>query len=263
MENNIQPDNFFLLISIGILAMLLFAIGLIVVFFTAQRKLLNEKMQQQVRQLQHKEELLFATIKTQEKERERIARDLHEEIGSKLNVTLLNLGFLKRKKADLAQIKTTIEEVEGLLRTTVDTTRRISHDLLPPVLQNFGLVAAIEELKDAYQNTELVFNFDATKATERLDDQLIELNLFRVVQELLKNSIVHGEAKQIQLQISTQPPAFKFHYQDDGKGFDVASLQERKGLGTQNIESRLDMCGAAITYESSIGQGVKAIIEVV
>ena len=93
METSIHPNDFYFLIGTGVLAMLLFAIGLIVVFFTSQRKLIGEKMQQQKLQLEHQQELLFSTIKTQEKERKRIAKDLHDEIGSKLNVMLMNLRF--------------------------------------------------------------------------------------------------------------------------------------------------------------------------
>jgi len=260
METNIQPNDFYILIGTGVLAMLLFAIGLIVVFFTSQRKLISEKMQQQKLQLEHQQELLFSTIKIQENERKRIAKDLHDEIGSKLNVILMNLRFFNRQPAELMRIKETIQEVENMLGTTIDTTRRISHDLLPPILDDFGLVAAIKELQDAYQHTELVFEVDAEEADERLEDKFVELNLFRVIQELLKNSVTHGEATHLYLHISLQPPEFTILYKDNGKGLELAKLKERKGLGTKNIESRLKMCGASITYESEIGKGISATI---
>ena len=260
MEASIQKNDFFLLIGTGILAMLLFAIGLIIVFYTSQRKLLNEKMQQQKLQLEHQQELLFSSIKTQEKERKRIAKDLHDEIGSKLNVVLMNLRFLGRQPTDAEQLKETIIDVENLLGTTIDSTRRISHDLLPPILDDFGLVAAIKELQDAYQHTELTFDLDATQAGERLEDKFIELNLFRVIQELLKNSIAHGKATHMHMQIITEPLAFTIIYKDNGKGLELSRLEEQKGLGTQSIESRLNMCGANISYESEIGQGIKVVI---
>lgn len=252
MEKSIQPNDFFMLITIGIVAMLLFAIGLIVVFFTSQRKLYQEKAMQQ-------EALLFATIETQEKERKRIAKDLHDEIGAKLNVTLLNLGFLKRRIPNAPEVENSLQEIEVLLNTTVDITRRISHNLLPPILDAFGFVAAINELQESYEKTEVRFDFEAEQATDRLEDKMIELNLFRVVQELVKNSILHGNAKHIQLKLITEP-VLTMIYQDNGKGFEVDQLEKSKGLGTQNIESRLKMCGAQIVYESSIGQGLKATI---
>lgn len=260
MENTIQPNDFFLLIGIGILAMLLFAIGLLVVFFTSQRRLLNEKVQQQKLQLQHQEELLFSTIKIQEKERKRIAKDLHDEVGSKLNVILLNLRYLKKQSKEIPQALESIREIDELLGTTVDTTRQISHNLLPPILDDFGLVAALNELRDSYQKTELNFEMDASDAEERLDDKDTELNLFRVIQELVKNSVLHGKAQRVQLKVNIQPPHFQITYKDDGKGFDPVKLKESKGLGTQNIESRLNMSGADIIYESAIGKGVKAYI---
>ena len=147
-----------------------------------------------------------------------------------------------------------------MLSDTIDTTRRISHDLLPPILDDFGLVAAVKELKDAFQNTETVLEIDVTEGSERLEDKLVELNLFRVIQELLKNSITHGEATHLHLQMNIQPSEFTIFYKDNGKGFRLTSLEERKGLGTRSIESRLAMCGASITYESEIGKGLKATI---
>lgn len=218
------------------------------------------KMPQQALQLEHQQELLFSNIKTQEKERKRIAEDLHDEIGSKLNVMLLNLRFLERKTGDLPKVSEAIEEVEQLLKTTIVATRQISHDLLPPILADFGLVAAIKELQDAYQNTQLTFDFDDSQAQERIGDQLIELNLFRVIQELLKNSITHGAATQVHVVFRTEPPAFTVIYQDNGRGFELARLEERKGLGTQNIESRLAMCAAHIAYESREEGGLRAVI---
>lgn len=255
MENGIHPNDFFILIGTGVLAMLLFAIGIIVIFYTSQRKLLNEKMQQQSLQLKHQQELLFSTLKAQEKERKRIAKDLHDEIGSKLSVSLMNLRFLSREK-DPTKLKKNMQEVEQLISSTIDTTRSISHNLLPPTLDDFGLVAALHDLQDTYQNTSLTFDIEADKEQDRLEDKLIELNLFRVIQELLKNSALHGQATHAQLNIDLQTPNFSITYQDNGKGFDLARLKERKGLGTQNIESRLKMCGASIDYQSEIGKGV-------
>ncbi|MEL6943156.1 MAG: histidine kinase [Bacteroidota bacterium] len=260
METNIQVFDFYTLLTVGILAMVVFALGLVLIFYTSQRKLLQEKMRQQRLEIEHQEGLLYASIKTQEQERVRIAKDLHDEIGSKLNVIFMNLHSLRKETKSLPTAATAIQDIKGLLNTTIDTTRRISHDLLPPTLNDFGLAAALRELRDTYQASELNLELDTSNANERLEDKLIELNLFRVLQELIKNSVVHGNAKNIHLQISTNPPNFSIHYQDDGVGFEVEKLEERKGLGTQNIESRLKMCNADIIYDSAIGKGVKVNI---
>ena len=260
MGDNLQPDNFFILIVIGISAMLLFAIGLLLVFFTSQRRLLNEKMQQQMMHIKHQEDLLFATIKTQEKERKRIAKDLHDEVGSKLNTILLNLRYIKSNNNSSSPDHENLEDLEDLLITTLATTRQISHDLLPPVLEDFGLAAALSELKEAFSKTDIRLSVDVSEGQERLEDKSTELNLFRVIQELVKNSVIHGEAKNIDIKLITNSSFFKISYKDDGKGFDTSKLHLSKGLGTRNIETRLSMCEARIIYESETGHGLEVEI---
>ncbi len=257
----IQPTDFFNLILIGVLVMIALALALVLFFYRSQQKLLQEKMQQHILALQHQEALLFSTIKTQEKERERIAKDLHDEVGSKLNVIFMNMHRLRKKTKTSEEVVPIINDINGLIHTTIDTTRRISHDLLPPTLSDFGLIAAIQELVESYNKTDLKIEMDDSEVDNRLEDKMIELNVFRVIQELIKNSIIHGESQNIYLKIGIHSALFNIDYQDDGKGFDMSVAKKRKGLGTQNIESRLKMSNAEIHYDSAIGKGVKATIK--
>lgn len=262
MEDISQTNNFFGLIGVGVLIMLTLAFALVVFFYTTQKKLLQEQMRQQVLEIQYREELLYSTIETQEKERHRIAKDLHDEIGSKLNVVFLSLYRLQKQTKAIPSAGETIAEMTDLINKTIGTTRQISHDLLPPTLSDFGLSAAIQELSESYNKTETVdIVFNKNDDSVRIKDQLAELNLFRVIQELTKNSVVHGQAKRIQIDLELHSNHFNINYQDNGKGFDLTAMQAKRGLGTQNIESRLKMSNASIRYESSIGNGVKAFVE--
>lgn len=261
MNESLQPNEFFSFLIISILLMLTFALVLVAFFFRYQRKLLREKMAQQELEIKYQEELLFSTIETQEKERKRIAKDLHDDIGSKLNVVLLGLYQFRKQTKDLPEAKAAIKNMSQLLNKTIDSTRRISHDLLPPTLDSFGLSAAILELAENYDNTgEVNIEYHDSEAEHRITDKLVELNLFRVVQELVKNSIVHGKSENIEIKLVLQPEHFEIDYKDDGKGFDMSVMKKKKGLGTQNIESRLNMSNASIEYQSAIGEGVKAFI---
>jgi len=258
---NISSGDFFTLLIIGILVMLSLAMALVIFFYSSQRKLLQEKSRQQELKLEYQKELLYSTIRTQEKERKRIAKDLHDEIGSKLNVVFLSLYRLQKQTKAIPKALDTIDNMTTLINTTIDTTRRISHDLLPPTLDDFGLAAAIQELAEAYGRTETVhLEFDKSEVENRMSDKLIELNIFRVIQELVKNSIVHGASKHIKIKLAISLSDFKIDYQDDGKGFDMSVVKAKKGLGTQNIESRLNMSNAQIRYETAVGEGVKAFI---
>ncbi len=243
---------------IGILIMLALALSFVLFFNYSQKKLLNEQMHSQQLAFQHQEELLHSTILTQEEERKRIARDLHDEIGSKLNVILLNLHRLAPSSKDQQEIA---HEVHDLINDTISTTRRISHDLLPPTLEEFGLVEAIKELRDNLQRSGAVeMDFQLEKKTD-IQDQLIELNLFRVLQELVNNSIRHGNANTISIELSLKENTIDLVYQDNGKGFDIEQLSQKKGLGMKNIESRLNMIQAEYNYVSSIGKGMQMNIQ--
>ena len=211
---------------------------------------------------QHQEELLHSTILTQEAERKRIARELHDEIGSKLNVILLNIHRLKQFSKENEKTSEIAKEVNTVIHTTIDTTRRISHDLLPPTLEEFGLVEAIKELRDTFHQTGSIdISFELLEDKKKIDDKLVELNLYRVLQELINNSIRHGKAKMIKIQLWSNPEILQLEYLDNGQGFDQKDFENKKGLGMKNIESRLNMIHATFKYDSTPGQGMKVLIK--
>lgn len=262
IETSFQENVFIFLMVIGILVMLAFALAFILYVNFSQKKILTEQMRNQKQAYQHQEELLHSTIIVQEEERKRIAKDLHDEIGSKLNIIFLNIHRLKDFGELHEEIKGITDEVDTLINTTIDTTRRISHDLLPPTLEDFGLIEAIKELQHNFNQLGTIFiAFDLIKNEKKIEDKLIELNLFRVLQELINNSIRHGEATEIDLKIWLEKSYLKLEYLDNGLGFDPTSLKNKKGLGMKNIESRLHMIHATFELDSSPGKGMKLLIE--
>jgi signal transduction histidine kinase len=250
----IQGQEITILIGAGILIMLSMALALIAFYGRAQAKLLAQK-------LEAKELLIQKTIMAQEDERTRIARDLHDDIGSKLNVVFLHVQRLKKDKAKTESQGDTIEEMNDILNTSISATRRISHELLPPTLQKFGLTEALTELCEGYTKTGYVnFDLKLNGLGEAVQDKNKELNLFRILQELIKNSVRHGGAKNIMIHLITNEKGNHFQYKEDGKGFDKTQLSKGKGLGMENVESRLKIIGGSWFYESSPGQGMKAEI---
>lgn len=257
MESSFQQNEVFILMGVGIFVMLLLAIAFILFFSFSQRKLQSEQLKAKEAELQHQERLLYSTILVQEKERKRIAKDLHDDIGSKLNVIFLNMHRIERAAKELPSILEMISDINGVIHTTIDTTRRISHDLLPPTLDNFGLVEAVKELCEPYQKSDSVnVLFDVKQDEGRLPDKTTELNLFRIIQELISNSIKHGQAEQISIDLWIGSKKFELEYRDNGIGFNLEKLEERKGLGTQNMESRVKMIGGKMNIQSTEGEGI-------
>jgi signal transduction histidine kinase len=262
MEDIFQENNFMILMVIGILIMLAFAMAFVLFVNHSQKRLLKEQMRVHKLDYKHQEELLHATILTQEKERHRIARDLHDEIGSKLNVIFLNVCRLKKYgKAD-EEIGVITTEVETVVNTTINSIRFISHELLPPTLEEFGLIETIRELQHSYNVIgDIQIEFTAEEEN-RIDDSLIELNLFRVLQELINNSIRHGKATEIDLTLNIKKSLVTFSYQDNGIGFDSANKAHKIGLGMKNIESRLRIINATYEVNSSLKKGIQVVIEI-
>jgi len=262
MEGIFQEKSFMTLMAIGILIMLALALAFVLFFNYSQKKILKEQMRVQQLSYEHQEELLHSTILTQEAERKRIARDLHDEIGSKLNVIFLNIHRLKEFGKDHDGINTITDEVEAVINTTIDSIRLISHELLPPTLEEFGLVEAIRELQHSFNSLDNIhIDFTVTEDAISIDNKLIELNLFRVLQELINNSIRHGKATEIDIKLGPKPDCIALNYQDNGIGFNVSNIENKKGLGMKNIESRLHIIKATLEYNSS-KEGTNVIIEV-
>lgn len=262
LESGLQENTFVFLMIIGILIMLALALAFVIYVNFSQKKILQEKMRHQQLAYEHQEALLHSTILTQEKERKRIARELHDEIGSKLNVIFLNMHRLKKFTDAETEMANITSEVNTLIHTTIDTTRRISHDLLPPTLEEFGLIEAIKELRDSYLRTGSVkIHFELLHHEKKIADQLIELSLFRILQELISNSIKHGRASEIDIKLALQQETIQLAYRDNGQGFDPNFLKAKKGLGMKNIESRLNMIRANHQLWSAPGEGVRMNID--
>jgi two-component system NarL family sensor kinase len=252
MENSIQSGELTFIIGIGVLFMTAFALAFILFFNFSQRKLLAEKTKQQ-------EILLHNIITTQEQERKRIAQDLHDVIGTQLNIINLNLFRLQQKRESVEIFEKTFQEVHKLLNETITTTRQISHELLPSVLDKFGLIEAIVELCDNFEDTIVALDFTYQKDDSK-PSKVAELNTFRVLQELINNAIRHGESKTILINLIIKNNRLNLIVEDDGKGFDVKL--KKTGLGLSNINSRLEMIHGKMEIDSIINEGSKFYIEV-
>ena len=258
MESNAFSTQLILFSGIGVVIMM--ALGLLAVLLSnrVQKKLLHEQMEKQALELQHQEELLLHNIKVQEEERQRIAAQLHDDIGSKLGVLHLTLHRLRKTERETAQHDMLFEEINGLLSNTLDTTRRISHELMPPTLEGFGLIEAINEFCDNIRKTGAVeVTFEHNFSKPDLPNAQIELHLFRILQELVNNTLKYACAKNIAIQLIRSDQTIQLTYTDDGMGFDLDNTISR-GLGLRNIVNRARMIGGVLYLESAPSKGFKA-----
>jgi signal transduction histidine kinase len=245
------------------LAFILLTISVLVFIFYSRKKVIQKEIEKKDIEIKYQKEMLNAAILTQEKERKRIARDLHDDISSKINIISLNSHFLNVKDLSETEIKQITSNIIEVSAKVLESTRRISHDLLPPIFEEFGIHVAIEELctnfsngnfmKIEYQNPYKQVVFDEI-------DKNNHLHLFRILQELVNNSIRHGKATKIKIELDKNESERILTYQDNGIGFDVTYESIKKGLGMKNIESRVEFLNGGFKIESVVNQGVKGVL---
>jgi len=240
--------------AIGLL--LLMSLAIVLFFYFTRKRIIKSELEKAKLEIDHQKELLQSTIITQEEERKRIAQDLHDAISSKLNVVSLNAHLLVENNITAQEVSKIGTSIEKVTSTVLENSRRIAHDLLPPTLDKFGLLAALEELCEELIETgkfELDYKLDYPMA---FLDANNELHIFRVVQELMSNSIKHSGAANITLRLNTEENLLSLQYQDDGKGFDMGSTKNMKGLGLSGIKHRAVILEGELEVESSDGNGI-------
>jgi signal transduction histidine kinase len=254
-------DNIYLLIIIGMFGSALLVISFILINIRNRNKLLRQKRNAQEAVLQHQKDLLHATINSQEEERKRIGSDLHDEVGSALSTLRMYIQkFTHEPEAGITSefgIKS-----RSMIDSIITNTRNISHDLSPITGGAYGLSDALEDFCDQVNEAGRL-EITLSIANENILNQLDlthALALYRVIRELIKNTVTHAEAKHITIDFRDNDGHLYLIYKDDGKGMEKTTGQ--KGMGMNNIESRLGMIGASYEIRTGPGRGFEIAIRV-
>jgi signal transduction histidine kinase len=238
-----------------ILSFVFMAIVLISFFYFSRKKIIEKELEKRDMEIAYQKDLLKSIIITQEDERKRIAQDLHDDISSKLNIVSLNSQLLKTPNLSEAEILEISSNIINLTTKALDNSRRIAHDLLPPVFEKFGLEAGIKELCLEISTTKSVKIDFVNNIKFDFSDNDKHLHVFRILQELINNSIRHGNAKNISIYMSENEAVKTCKYNDDGKGFEINNPENKKGLGMKNIASRINFLNGKIKIKSEINKG--------
>lgn len=220
-----------------------------------------ELKEQKISELEKSRQIenMQSMIKGQEEERQRIARELHDEIQNQLVVVKTRLEKLKSSNINNKDI----EEAGKQIDLANEKTRRISHGMVPMVLQRFGLPDAIEQLlSDAKAaQPELKINRQIIGIDERFDP-VIELNLYRIIQEVINNMLKHADAKETTLILSKKDHKINLSFEDDGKGFNPSDPELKDGMGLNNIRSRVAILNGTWQIDSKPNEGTNIEINI-
>ncbi|UWY28363.1 histidine kinase [Flavobacterium sp. TR2] len=232
------------------------AVALIIFFYFSRKKIIQKELEKIDLILRYQKEQLHAIIVTQEEERKRIAQDLHDDISSKLNIVSLNSHLLTAPNLTEAETAEITENIINLTTKALDNSRKIAHNLLPPVFEKFGLHAGIEELCGEFESSKSVKIYYKNEIDFDEKDIDRHLHVFRILQELMNNSIRHGKATEIWISFSNNDGTNTCYYEDNGVGFDCSNAESQKGLGMKNIDSRISFLEGTIEINSEINNGI-------
>lgn len=257
------------LYAASIIALLLLLItGLIIRYARLKQKRDQERFEQaekahnsQVDEMINAQEIrvLDAMMETKEVERKRIARDLHHNIGGMLSAIRLHFSALSEK---LTQPTESYETANTLLEDVVHGVRQISHELDAGNVSRFGLPAALEDLTAKINAADkMTMVFFCHGMDKRLDSKL-EITLYRIVQELVSNTLKHAKASKLTLQLTRHEDGITIIAEDGGQGFDAKTvMSQNKGLGLKDTELTVEKLSGQVHIDSKKGQGTSIIID--
>lgn len=243
-----------LIIITGTGGMLLLAIIVISFIVIYQRKMYAKQRELDLVELDAQKRLVEAEIQVKEREQKRVAQELHDEIGASLTA----IRFLFE---DLDEDNKVKPKLKSSLKDITQKVRRISNDLLPSVLEEFGLMEAIRDFVGSFNsNDQISFKFIHKHYSHQVVDKEIELSLYRIVQELTNNILKYAEASEIEIELKSDASDIIIIIVDNGNGVIPLKENATKTLGLKNIESRLQYINATIKREKNKLKGTTVTI---
>jgi two-component system, NarL family, sensor kinase len=203
-----------------------------------------------------------AIIEAEEKERIRIAQELHDGIGQQLSAAKLNMSSLQANLTlETEHQKLMLQNALDIIDESVKEVRTVSHSMMPNALLKSGLASAVREFLNRISHTDnLKIELDINGLNERLESTM-ESVLFRVLQEIVNNIIKHSKATIVNIQIIRHEGELTLMVEDNGVGFDVAK-QTNNGIGLKNIQSRIQYLNGQVYFDSHVGKGTTVSIEI-
>ena len=207
----------------------------------------------------HQKHLLESNINVQEAERKRIAQDLHDELGAVLSIARMHIVQMQDQNTNGIGNLEALQQARTLTETALATMRRISHELMPPQLEKFGLVKTLEAIASQInQANKITLDFISAEEMTR-SSMAIELGLYRICMEMINNTLKHAGAKRIQIRLDQENDYILFSYCDDGCGLPE---NYNEGLGFKTIEARLSALGGKSEISKNELGGYHAVLRI-
>ncbi|WP_083262482.1 sensor histidine kinase [Roseivirga sp. 4D4] len=224
----------------------------------------DEINKQKIDELLQQQEIasLQGVLEGQETERKRVAIDLHDRLGGILSMVKLHFSAVEEKIDPANPTKEKFLTASELLDLAAGEVRNISHNMMSGVLAKFGLIPALEDLKSRISETgKLKVNLYTSNINGSLDGEQ-ELQLYRIVQELMSNILKHSEATETNIQLNENEDSVNLIVEDDGVGFNPEKLDVNAGIGLTNLKARVSKLNGTLHIDSGLGAGTTISIDI-
>ncbi|MFT3981639.1 MAG: sensor histidine kinase [Ferruginibacter sp.] len=260
-QSQLKQKNILNYMLIGGAAALLIILLLMYRTYTQKQKL----QQQRISELETAQRLsdTEAVLKGEEQERSRLAKELHDGLGGMLSGIKHSFQNMKGNMVMTPDNQQAFDRSLQMLDTSIKEMRRVAHNMMPEALVKFGLDAALKDfVNDVNQTGALNISYQSIGVDNEPIDQSVAISIYRIVQELINNTMKHAVAKNAIVQLSRNKDHFSLTVEDDGKGFDTAILQAAKGIGWANIQNRVSLLNGTLDVQSEKDKGTSVLIEV-
>ncbi|MBT1704634.1 tetratricopeptide repeat-containing sensor histidine kinase [Chryseosolibacter indicus] len=222
----------------------------------------NELQKQRISELEKDRQFIAieSLLKGQEEERSRLARDIHDGLGSVLSSVKHTLSSIKGDVTITGDHVSVFTRSIDMIDFSISELRRIAHNMMPEALIRFGLNEALQDFCNNLTTPDFKVEFISINMLRRFDNSK-EIAAYRIVQELITNTLRHAAATEVIVQLIKNGNLISLTVEDNGKGFDSASLKTCKGAGWANIYNRVDYLNGKIDFDSKLGSGTSVIIE--
>ena len=208
--------------------------------------------------------VINAIINTEENERKRFAKDLHDGLGPLMSTVKMSLSALEERIKDPTGT-IILNNTNHLVNEAINTLKDISNNLSPHVLSNFGLSSALSAFIAKINQTKAIeIDYKSNMEAQRLESEK-EVVIYRAACELINNAIRHSGASRIEIELNKHEKFITLQFYDNGRGFDTSSLEseDSAGMGLSNIETRVRSVDGVFILESTPGKGTSALIKII
>lgn len=221
--------------------------------------------QKRINELQTEKQLAAteAVLKGEEKERTRLAKDLHDGLGGMLSGIKYSFNTMKGNLVMTPENMQAFERGIDMLDSSINEMRRVAHNLMPEALVKFGLDAALKDFcADINQSGSIALQYQSIGLEQAEVDSNTSIAVYRIVQELVGNVLKHAAATKALVQVVRNNEGISVTVEDDGKGFDTGIIRAARGIGWSNIASRVDYLKGKLDVQSEPGKGTSVLIEI-